>query len=87
MFNVNLNAECVVRPPSNNLATIPDEASAIPCFNKIVAKMNNDIKNVPTKKHLPVSLFTTFISVSRRHIFVGNLKEKRFLNCFLTACN
>jgi hypothetical protein len=42
-----LNAECSVRPPSNKVAAMPDEAIAntIFCCERIFARIN-DIKNV-----------------------------------------
>lgn len=47
MFNGNFKAECAVRPPSNNVAAIPEEASANAIFrsDRIVAK-NNEMRNV-----------------------------------------
>lgn len=72
MFNGNFSAERAVRPPFNNVAAIPDEASvsAIPFWDRIDAKIN-DIKNVfpvppgaSKKKYPPDPSFTTFIGVS-----------------------
>lgn len=52
MSNGSLNVECAVRPPSNKVAAIPDDATAnaIFCCDRILARIN-DIKNV-----LPVIL-------------------------------
>ena len=47
MSDGNLNAECAVRPPSNKMAAMPDDAisNAVFCCDRIFARIN-DIKNV-----------------------------------------
>jgi hypothetical protein len=73
-LHVQLQLECKmsVRPPSNDVAAISDEAnaSAIPFCDRIVDKINviENVFPVPPgtskKKNPPVSAFATFIIVS-----------------------
>ena len=47
MFNGNFKAECTVRPPSNRVAAIPDEAKArATSFSELILANSNVFRNV-----------------------------------------